>query len=582
MVLTTVGASALFSLADVPPDVEAVLHDAWRTLSDDGRRSLVVRSSSTVEDAASGSMAGQFTSVLDVHGWPELLEAVCTVLDSATNPALSDAPMAVLVQPFLAAARGGVLFGADPVTGNADHLVVAAIEGGPDQLGGGTVDGTTTTLTRRGRYLAGEAIDRRSRRRLARLAAKTEAVFGGPQDMEWAVDTDDRLWLLQSRPITTPVHQPTGPRFGPGPVAETFPTALAPLEVDLWVDPLRRGLREALRLSATASPRRLRRSPVVVVAGGQVAVDLDLFEPPRRNGLLHLVDPRPGARRLRAAWRVGRLRAALPDLAGDLVDDIDAELLKVPALPELTIPQLLGVLRTTKVALASLHGYEALAGLLLDVQTPSVTGASVALQALAEGRATGLDDVAIIQRDPVVLALVPPRIGPLQTLPAAPSAVNTPPPGPQNELDAASVSREALRVRARWVQELGAAAAGELGRRLAEVGRLEDGDLVRWLSLDELIAMLVGVPAPADLPARRMVNPAPLPAAFRLATDGHVVPASRLPARRPAQAVAASTVRSTSGPTRRRGPSSWSGPWIPPLPRSCPGWPGWWPRPAVP
>jgi hypothetical protein len=37
---------------------------------------LVVRSSSTVEDAATGSTAGQFTSVPDVRGWDALREAV--------------------------------------------------------------------------------------------------------------------------------------------------------------------------------------------------------------------------------------------------------------------------------------------------------------------------------------------------------------------------------------------------------------------------------------------------------------------------------------------------------------------------
>ncbi|MDQ4132084.1 MAG: hypothetical protein M3179_02505 [Actinomycetota bacterium] len=148
MVLTTVGASTLFATVAPPSDVTAALHRRWRALSGDGRRPVVVRSSSTIEDAATSSMAGRFTSVLDVKGWPQFLTAVRTVLDSATNPQLADAPMAVLVQPFLAAARGGVLFGADPVTGNAEHLVVAAVNGGPDALVAGQVDGATTTLDR--------------------------------------------------------------------------------------------------------------------------------------------------------------------------------------------------------------------------------------------------------------------------------------------------------------------------------------------------------------------------------------------------------------------------------------------------
>ena len=44
---------------------------------------LVVRSSSTVEDRENSSMAGQFTSVLDVREWDAFGDAVCTVIASA-------------------------------------------------------------------------------------------------------------------------------------------------------------------------------------------------------------------------------------------------------------------------------------------------------------------------------------------------------------------------------------------------------------------------------------------------------------------------------------------------------------------
>ena len=50
---------------------------------------------------------------------------------------------------------------------------------------------------------------------LARLGEQVEAHFGAPQDIEWAIDPDGRLWLTQSRPITTlyplPPNVPTDP-----------------------------------------------------------------------------------------------------------------------------------------------------------------------------------------------------------------------------------------------------------------------------------------------------------------------------------------------------------------------------------
>jgi phosphoenolpyruvate synthase/pyruvate phosphate dikinase len=37
---------------------------------------------------------------------------------------------------------------------------------------------------------------------LSQLASTCEQLFGSPQDIEWAV-ADNRVWLLQSRPITS-------------------------------------------------------------------------------------------------------------------------------------------------------------------------------------------------------------------------------------------------------------------------------------------------------------------------------------------------------------------------------------------
>ncbi|MEO6121437.1 MAG: PEP/pyruvate-binding domain-containing protein, partial [Acidimicrobiales bacterium] len=60
----------------------AEIEDAWRAIGGP-TRALVVRSSSTIEDGGSSSMAGMFTSVLDVVGWDSFDEAVHTVLGSA-------------------------------------------------------------------------------------------------------------------------------------------------------------------------------------------------------------------------------------------------------------------------------------------------------------------------------------------------------------------------------------------------------------------------------------------------------------------------------------------------------------------
>ena len=149
---------------------------------------------------------------------------------------------------------------------------------------GGEVDGWTATLTRKGRIVeaaAGDHPDDRHLRELAALARRLERLNARPQDIEWAIDGGGAVRLLQSRPITT-LHGPVGgPLYGPGPLAETFPAALAPLEEDLWLDPLRDGLRYSVGLLGTSAPGRLQRAPIVISVGGRPAVDLVCSAPTR-------------------------------------------------------------------------------------------------------------------------------------------------------------------------------------------------------------------------------------------------------------------------------------------------------------
>ena len=516
----------------LPPALEDELLAAWSGLAGGGDRPLVVRSSSTVEDGEATSMAGMFTSVLDVRGWDGFVAAVDTVLSSRKAvPGIETAPMAVLVQPLLVARSGGVMFGADPVTGRTDRLVVAAAEGAPEQLVSGAVDGAQYSLSLRGRVLGAErplpGLGRRDLRALARLARRVADVFGGPQDVEWAIEHDGTLRLLQSRPITAvaPPAEPTGPLLGPGPVAETFPDPLSTLEEDLWVEPLRAALAEAVLLTGSASRRQVEASPVVTTVGGRVAADLGfLGVAPPRKGFVARFDPRPPARRLVASWRVGRLGAALPGLVADLLDDVDAQLLSVPELDDLDADRLVGLLERSRQALVALNGYEVLSGLLVrSADGTATSGASLALQVLARGRAEGRTDADIAATEPVVLALVAPRIGSGAALPPTPplSVLEAVDGGAED--DDAALLREALRLRVRWVQELGARAAWELGRRLASRGLLDDAGSVRDLRVDELAAALRGQ-RPHDLAARRArADVAPLPAAFRLSATDDVV-----------------------------------------------------------
>ncbi|MGP4042868.1 PEP/pyruvate-binding domain-containing protein [Streptomyces sp. 2A115] len=540
------------------------LRRAWQELSDGGTRPLVVRSSSPQEDTQESSLAGQFASVLDVRGRGDFHAAVRTVLDSARRADGSAAPMAVLVQPMLAARVGGVLFGADPVEGRADRMLVSAVRGGPDSLVSGAQPGTNYWLNRWGRVLRTEPEDAEpllgapELRRLAGLARQARRVFGGPQDIEFGFDEAGRLWLFQSRPITAMAARPArGARLlGPGPVAETLPDQLEPLEEDLWVAPMARGLAAALDIGGTAPRRQLRAVPVVTAVGGRAAADLRLLGAvPPRHRWLALLNPAPGARRLAAAWRVGRLTAALPGLAVDLVADVDRSLAETPPPDRLARSDLVSTLRWTRITLVSLHAQEALAGVLLP--ETRATAAGTALTVLAEARARGVPDHRLVATEPVVLALVSPGLsrelklpggtpggtpadtpgGTVSTPEASPTDAPTPPVTAAlptttttfaSAFTSASVAslppREALRLRIRWVQELQVRLVREAAQRLAVRGDLGDVSKVGLLRWREFVESLEGGRLPGDLKERlpRSAS-APLPDTFRLAKSGAVV-----------------------------------------------------------
>jgi phosphohistidine swiveling domain-containing protein len=535
VVLTTAFCEAIDGGAEVPQ--HPAVKEAFERAGGD-RQSLVARSSSVVEDMAESSMAGQFESIIGIDGFDEFVAAVAAVLDSRERAGATEHPIAVLVQPLIEPAFGGVMFGIDPVSGRTDRRVVSAVRGGPEPLVSGEVDGcrylleASTSKVLEFAANDGPQLDRADLRRLVALSDKVASVFRGPQDVEWAIgparaavgagSTDRQLWLLQSRPVTSEVRgTPRGPVYGPGPVAETFPSPLTELEHDLWVPPLREAVAEAVILAGAATQADVDGSEVVVCVDGHVAIDLRLAgEIKPRQTMLHKLNPIPASRRLRGAWRVGRLRSALPRLAEHLLDRTDADLEAVPPLTKLTSRQLIALLHRSQDILRALHAHEILMGMLTDTGGNRMTGASVALRVLAEARQDGLSDKEIIARSPSVLALTGPQVAPAPVLPEEAMAVAT-----TNTCHACSdngILREALRLRVRWVQEVSGRAAWELGERLAATGDLTEPELIRHMTLEhvEAVATKRAVVVPALVSSHAHDFGAPLPAWFQVSDLG--------------------------------------------------------------
>ena len=173
---------------------------------------FAVRSSALSEDSAQASFAGEFETVLDVHTDEMVQEAIHTVRRSRHSDrvrAYSEAKgldaghdMAVVVQRLVRADLSGVLFTADPVTGSHMRMTGNYVFGFGEALVSGEAEPYTFTFERpKGKYSGPDEL-KRFARKLHKLAVRLEKELGCPQDIEWAV-ADGRLYLLQSRPITT-------------------------------------------------------------------------------------------------------------------------------------------------------------------------------------------------------------------------------------------------------------------------------------------------------------------------------------------------------------------------------------------
>ena len=181
-----------------------------------GEGPVAVRSSALAEDLDGASYAGQYETVLGVSGAAAVLDAMRRVRETASDervaayrrahgPQGADG-IAVLVQRMVASEVSGVAFTAHPLTGVREETVVTATRGLGEALVGGEAAGeqwiVRDGVAVRDRRAPTPVLSEQQALAVAELASRVETVFDGvPQDIEWAF-AEDRLYLLQARPMT--------------------------------------------------------------------------------------------------------------------------------------------------------------------------------------------------------------------------------------------------------------------------------------------------------------------------------------------------------------------------------------------
>ena len=184
---------------------------------------VAVRSSGTMEDLANASFAGLYETYLNVKNALELNECVKKCFESRNSERVKDyldtkkiswneesLKMSVLVQKMVDAKIAGVLFTLNPLNGREEEMYLELCEGVGERLVSGHVTPTQITFNWLQNQKIKETINSENSlisdkqlNELIHLALRIQAHYGTPQDIEWAVGADDKVYILQSRPITT-------------------------------------------------------------------------------------------------------------------------------------------------------------------------------------------------------------------------------------------------------------------------------------------------------------------------------------------------------------------------------------------
>ena len=229
----------------MPKEMEKEIVTAYRELCrSSGKKNLpvAVRSSATAEDLPGASFAGQQDTYLnvtevDILGsvkkcWSSLFTPRAIVYRKEKGFSHDAVLISVAVQELVFSHVSGVMFTIEPVSGAADRIVINASWG----LGEAVVSGQVTPdeyvvekgsfrilerhIARKGKQIVSDkkggtswvtvpaemrerpALSEEAIGRLARYAIQIENHYGVPEDIEWAIDERDRIFILQARPET--------------------------------------------------------------------------------------------------------------------------------------------------------------------------------------------------------------------------------------------------------------------------------------------------------------------------------------------------------------------------------------------
>lgn len=188
----------------------------WKAVVDwwiqHGQPPIAVRSSALGEDSHELSYAGQNQSFLNIRDESALRESVRRCFESIhaessqtyrhffAQARAGDGEMNVVIQTMVNPRFSGVYFSKDP-RGKEQSWIIELIEGlGEDLVSGRKTPYFITAANRAGITVPG--LDTFNFEKVLSLGARVKEILGYEVDMEWALDQNLDVRLLQARPVT--------------------------------------------------------------------------------------------------------------------------------------------------------------------------------------------------------------------------------------------------------------------------------------------------------------------------------------------------------------------------------------------
>lgn len=200
---------------------------------------IVVRSSASVEDSATGSAAGIFESYLNLGQFSDVCQAVDQCLTGNKTSrvraycrhrriSLSTINLAAIVQEYIPASVAGTAYTVNPLSGHPG-LIVEKRSVNP---------AAPQVLVENAEMISGSPDNGNNPAWLTMLhsaIAKISTVIDGPLDIEW-LWYQEQLYIVQCRPLLVKGAEPQAMKhlWTRGQIGEILPHPLTPLSLDIF------------------------------------------------------------------------------------------------------------------------------------------------------------------------------------------------------------------------------------------------------------------------------------------------------------------------------------------------------------